>query len=317
MTLILIDAKNALYRFGYGMPKLRSGSGLLTGAVHGFLQMLLRLKKKYPDGRFIIAWDGPAYRKLGWRKQIYPEYKQRGESNAPPQLTKALPIQEVKIKEICNLIGLTQTALDEIEADDIIGVLAAKYAGEYSPVIYSTDKDFIQLMPLGVTLIRDTGKKRMTPETPTSVVALFRCYPKDVLKVRAIVGDKSDNIPKAVHGVAAVGAAKLIAAGADPTNEHCKIGRAWNSDAWGIVHRNYRIMRILQSVADFELNLEQRRALDREVTRIAAHLYGKIQPKRTQDHFRAFLRKLADLDLQEAIESRQELWSLDEISTNG
>lgn len=313
MTLLLIDGKNSLYRFGYGMPKLRSGSGVLTGAVHGFLQMLLRLKKKYPDGRFIVAWDGLAYRDLGWRKQIYPAYKQRGEGNAPPHLRKSLPMQEAKIKEICDLIGITQTALDEVEADDIIGVLAARYAEDYSPVIYSTDKDFIQLMPLGVTVIRDTGKKRMKPETPTSVAELFRCYPKDVLKVRAIVGDKSDNIPGAAFRVATVGAAKVIAAGADPANEHCKIGRAWNNEAWSIVHRNYRVMRILQSTSDFELSLEQRRALEREVVRIEAHLYGKIKVERTQNHFRAFLRKLADLDLQEAIESRQELWTLDTI----
>jgi 5'-3' exonuclease len=309
MTLILIDGNNSLYRFGFAMKKLNTSEGVPTGAIHGFLQMMLRLKRKYEDAKFIVAWDGRGYRS-GWRAQVFPEYKGGRAKGEVTDEVKAIHEQGHKIKKICDLIGLTQTALDEVEADDIIGVLAAKYIPDMPVCIYSTDKDFIQLMTLGVTVIRDTGKQRLMPETINTVDVLFRCTPKDVLKIRSICGDSSDGIPGAMRGVGSVGASKAILAGADPANEKCKIGWSKFGEAWRVVHRNYRIMRILQSASDFELDTEQRRSLEREVVRIEAHLKGVVKAKRTETDFRALLTMLADLELQEAMENRNELWAL-------
>ena len=58
MRLVIIDAKNALFRFGYAHLTLQASDGRPTGAVYGILGLLLRLKEKYPDARFVMAWDG-------------------------------------------------------------------------------------------------------------------------------------------------------------------------------------------------------------------------------------------------------------------
>ena len=99
MTLILIDAKNAVYRFGYAMSRLHSSEGVPTGAIYGFLNMLLRLKKKYPDGRFIIAWDGQGYKQNGWRRKIFPGYKASRGGGKSPVDPETWWQQEARIKE--------------------------------------------------------------------------------------------------------------------------------------------------------------------------------------------------------------------------
>ena len=315
MTLIIIDGKNALYRFGHAMKNLITENNTPTGAVYGFIGMMLRLKKKYQDGQFVIVWDGIGYR-AGWRSKLYSEYKSNRAVTGLSADVKAIHSQEAVIKKICNLLGLVQTALDEVEADDIIGVLATQLKEYYETVVvYSTDKDFLQLMKNGVTVIRDVGKQRMTPMTPVDVGELFRCEIKDVLKIRAICGDGSDNIKGAMKGVGGVGAMKMIAAGADPGDPFCKVGHSrWGSEVWERVHTNYRIMRIIQSPDDKELSRSQQVQLEREVTRIEAHLFGKVKLKRTTDDFRALLALLSELELRDAIENRHELWALSKIN---
>src|ERR1700722_3457689 len=119
MTVIYIDGQNALYRFGYALRNLAAEDGTKTGAVHGLLSLLLRLKTKYKDPKFVVVWDGKGYRN-GWRSQIFPEYKGNRKGEQTPELQEIL-LQFGPIKRCLDLLGITQSALDEIECDDLIG----------------------------------------------------------------------------------------------------------------------------------------------------------------------------------------------------
>lgn len=310
-TLILIDGKNALYRYGYAMKNLRTEDGHFTGALYGLLNALLRLEKKYEGARFVVVWDGHGY-KQGWRAKLYPKYKANRVAavDGGSQELKAVHQQEHAAKDILRSIGIAQSALDSVEADDIIGILANAYAREYQVVIYSSDMDFLQLMPLGVTVLRDAGPKRMQPETENTVLERYRVSPGKILKLRAICGDKSDAI-EGLFGVGPVGASKALSAGCDPAKKDCSKGLAWvGSEKWNVVHRNYRIMRIIPQVGDDELPLQDRAVLTKEMVRLESILRGKVQPPGRD---RSTMLSLFSLyELQEAVENRHTLWGLGE-----
>jgi DNA polymerase-1 len=301
MTVIFIDGKNALYRFGYALKTLATEDGTKTGAIHGFLSILLRLKTKYPDAKFVVVWDGREYRK-GWRSQVFPAYKGNRTGEQSAELQEIL-LQAGTIQRCLTLMGVTQSVVDEIECDDLIGVLSAQCLKKgLEPIIYSTDKDFLQLMHRGVKVIRDVVKpSTLNPEDVYAVHDLFRCTLPNVLKVRAICGDGSDGIPGIQKGVGVVRAAAMVGS--------C---RNWdlvcrqNSD----LARNYRIMRIVTEVNDAELSSEHQDALAKECSRVIGILSGTVRVMRDGTERRVLMCVLAELELSELLGRRDELWAL-------
>jgi DNA polymerase I len=302
MTVCLIDGRNCLYRFGWALNNLRTSDGTKTGAVYGLLSCMLRLKTKYEDARFVVVWDGPGYRKA-WRSKLFTEYK-ANRAVKQTEETRQVLMQFGPIKKCLKLMGVAESCLDEFECDDLIGVLTTQcVALGWKTVIYSSDKDFMQLMDMkGVHLIRDVAKpSRLRPEDATAVYEHFKCDIKDVLKVRAICGDPSDGIPGVMKGVGPVRAAAFVG--------QC---RNWNKalkENPGL-ERNYRLMKILRDLDDPELTLEHKQALDQEVARVLNVLHGSVQMERDHRDRRALMEVLAELELQELLDRRVELWNL-------
>ena len=239
MTTILIDANNLLFRYGYALKAMRTTDGQYTGAVYGVLQCMLRLKRRYPDAFFVVVWDGEG---PTWRHELFPAYKAGRQHDD----FKAKVIEQRAILEkIVALIGVPSVRIQGYEADDVIGTLA-RWARDEHPVIVSGDKDFLQLLRWGVTVISDT--KTLKPETARSVQEKFGCGPANLLKVRTVAGDASDGIPGPVERVGTVRAAKEIEAHAqeydfmrDDPPECCP--ETWRA-VWGDLMRNYKLMRI-------------------------------------------------------------------------
>lgn len=316
MNVILIDGKNALYRYGYAMKNLRTATGQTTGAIYGFLKLLPRLKNVYPDCRVVVVWDGKNY-KSGWRTRLYSDYKGNRNGKEKSEDLKAILAQEEVIRTLLRLPAIAQSTVEEVEADDLIGILAAEcFTHGLQPYVYSSDRDFCQLMPK-VQLIRDVDKERkLKPETSAEVKAYFRCELEQVLRVRAICGDGSDNIPGAIPGVGPVGAAKLVQAGVDPAiPSYVKVTglvqrKYMLRPYWETIHRNYRIMRILQSTDDPELTLAQQSCLAREKLRVLGLIRGVVKERRNHTDSIAFASQLAELELEEAISKRHEIWSM-------
>ena len=199
-TLLLVDGSSYLYRAYHALPDLRGPGGIPTGAIHGVVSMMKKLREQYPAALGACVFDAPG---RTFRDDWYADYKAT-RSAMPPDL--ALQIEP--IHEAVKLLGWPVLAVPGIEADDAIGTLCAAAAPEGFDVVVSTgDKDLAQLVNPRVTLVNTmTGERLDEP----GVVAKFGVPPTLIVDYLTLVGDSVDNVP----GVDKVGpktAAKWLA----------------------------------------------------------------------------------------------------------
>lgn len=198
--LILVDGSSYLFRAFYALPDLRTTRGFPTGAIRGVISMLRRLQKDYPNSSVIVVFDAPG---KTFRDEIFEEYKANR-----PSMPDDLAIQIQPIHEIIDLMGLPRLVIEGVEADDVIGTLAAEATAKNQTTIISTsDKDLAQLVNDHVTLVDTMKNESLNRE---GVLEKFGVGPERIIDYLALMGDKVDNIP----GVPSVGpktAAKWLA----------------------------------------------------------------------------------------------------------
>jgi len=190
-TLLLVDGSSYLYRAYHALPNLSGPGGVPTGAIHGYIAMLRRLREQFPAARAACVFDarGPTFRDA-W----YPAYK----ANRSP-MPEPLAQQVGPIHEVARLLGWPVLEVPGIEADDTIGTLARVAAQGGARVVISTgDKDLAQLVGPQVTLVNTMSGEALDPE---GVRAKFGVPPERIVDYLALVGDSVDNVP----GVAQVG----------------------------------------------------------------------------------------------------------------
>lgn len=189
--LILVDGSSYLYRAFHALPPLTTSTGMPTGAVKGVLNMLLSLRKQYPDSPFAVVFDakGPTF-----RDALFEEYK----SHRPP-MPDDLRVQIEPLHASVRALGFPLLCIEGVEADDVIGTLARQSAARGCPVVISTgDKDMAQLVDEHISLVNTmTG----TALDEAGVTEKFGVGPELIIDYLALMGDKSDNIP----GVPGVG----------------------------------------------------------------------------------------------------------------
>ncbi len=197
--LLLIDASSSIFRAFYALPALRNAAGVPTNATLGFLSMLQKvLRDTSPDG-VVVVWDAPGPKR---RVELYSDYK--ATRDATPE---DLHAQFGWIRRAVGAYGLAAMEYEGEEADDVIATLTRQALGAgFDVEIVSTDKDLMQLVSDRVTLL-DTAKDRRIG--PAEVMERFGVPPEQILDLRALIGDSSDNIP-GVKGIGAKGAAKLM-----------------------------------------------------------------------------------------------------------
>ena len=199
-TMLLVDGSSYLYRAFHAMPDLRSADNFPTGAVHGMVAMMKRLREQFPAEHAVCVFDasGPTFRDA-W----YDQYKAQ---RAP--MPDALRQQIEPIHEVVKLLGWPVLQVPGIEADDAIGTLARVAAQSGHQVVISTgDKDLAQLVGERVTLINTMSNERLDIE---GVKAKFGVAPERIVDYLSLVGDVVDNVP-GVMGVGPKTAAKWIA----------------------------------------------------------------------------------------------------------
>jgi len=198
--MLLVDGSSYLYRAYHAMPDLRSPNGFPTGAVHGMVAMMKRLRDQYPAEHAACVFDasGPTFRDA-W----YPEYKGHRAPMPEPLVEQIEPIHEV-----VRLLGWPVLQVGGIEADDVIGTVAQVAAASGHRVLISTgDKDLAQLVTPDVGLVNTMSNESLDE---AGVLAKFGVPPDRIIDYLTLMGDAVDNVP----GVEKVGpktAAKWIA----------------------------------------------------------------------------------------------------------
>lgn len=196
--LVVIDGANAIYRAFFAIPNLRSPDGSPTGAAYGFVTMLIKVLREENPTHIAVASDPPGG---SFRRRIYPEYK-AGRDAQPEDLTAQLPL----VADLCAAFGVPMLEVADFEADDVIATLVETAPAGAEVCIVSTDKDLMQLVRPGVELLDGVKGRRIDS---AAVEERFGVPPAQLLDMRSLVGDPSDNIP-GVKGIGEKGAAKLI-----------------------------------------------------------------------------------------------------------
>jgi DNA polymerase-1 len=198
--LLLVDGSSYLYRAYHALPNLTGPDKFPTGAIHGFIAMLKKLRADHPAAHAACVFDAKG---KTFRDDWYSDYK-ANRSPMPEDLAKQIE----PIHEVVKLLGWPVLEVPGIEADDAIGTLSRCAARNGHRVVVSTgDKDLAQLVDDRVTLINTMSGERLDPP---SVMAKFGVPPSAIVDYLTLVGDAVDNVP----GVDKVGpktAAKWIA----------------------------------------------------------------------------------------------------------
>ncbi len=200
----LIDGSGYIFRAFHALPPLtRPSDGLPVGAIHGFCNMLWKLLRetkgeKRPSHLAVIFDHG----KTSFRNAISAEYKAH-RPDPPPELVPQFSL----IRDAVRAFNVACVEKEGFEADDIIATYtrdAVEAGGEV--VIVSSDKDLMQLIEPGVTML-DTMKNKVIGEP--EVLEKFGVPPAKVVEVQALAGDSIDNVP-GVPGIGVKTAAELI-----------------------------------------------------------------------------------------------------------
>jgi len=210
--LVLIDGNSLLHRAYHAYPRLTTHEGEVVGAVYGFAVMLLTALEKLAPKYAAVAWD---VGKITFRHEDYKEYK-AGRAETDQELVDQIG----RTREVVAALNIPQFGIENYEADDLIGTLsfqAAKTNDEVQVVIVTGDRDALQLvdddkvvvyMPGGggSKFAKDRGISLYDEE---AVKVKYGLAPKQVIDLKGLMGDASDNI-KGVRGVGQVTATKLL-----------------------------------------------------------------------------------------------------------
>lgn len=201
MKILLIDGNSIMNRAFYGIRMLTSSKGFPTNALTGFMNIYFKLLKEERPDRIAAAFDLKA---PTFRHKLYSEYK--GTRHAMPEdLAAQMPI----IKQILKTLGVPVVELEGYEADDIIGTLSRAAADIGADCVISTgDRDSFQLVNDHVTVRLATNKEDIL-YTPDKIREQYGVNPREMLEVKALMGDTSDNIP-GVTGIGEKTALSLI-----------------------------------------------------------------------------------------------------------
>ena len=201
--LILIDGNSLAFRAFYGLPLLSNQSGLHTNAIFGFQKILDKIIREEDPTHFLIAFDAG---KQTFRHEKYGEYK-GGRQKTPPELGE----QFAPIRKLIDAYGIKRYEVENYEADDIIGSLS-KQADEngMETIIITGDRDLTQLASDHVTIyFTKKGVTQIDKYTPEYIEEEYGLRPEQIIDMKGLWGDTSDNIP-GVPGIGEKTAIKLL-----------------------------------------------------------------------------------------------------------
>jgi len=201
--IILLDGNSLSYRAYYAMPSLKNKKGLYTNSVYGFTLMLEKILEDTKPKYALVAFDKG---KETFRHKSYEAYKGTRDKT-PNELVE----QFGYVRELLDSYGIKYEEHLDYEADDIIGSYAkiAEKAG-LEVIIVSGDKDLTQLASDNITVYyTKRGVTEIDYYTPEFINEKYGLTPQQIIDMKGLMGDKSDNIP-GIPGVGEKTAIKLL-----------------------------------------------------------------------------------------------------------
>ncbi len=201
MKLLAIDGNSIMNRAYYGIKLLSNSKGQFTNAITGFMNIYLKEMSAVKPDCVAVAFDLKA---PTFRHKANADYK-ANRKGMPAELAQQMPV----IKKILTQLGVKILECEGYEADDILGTLSRIFSesGNES-VILTGDRDSYQLVSESCT-VRLAGTKETKIYTPERIFEEYGLKPRQMIEVKALMGDTSDNI-SGVRGIGEKTALNLI-----------------------------------------------------------------------------------------------------------
>lgn len=202
--LLLLDGNSLANRAFYALRLFSTSDGVFTNAVYGFLTMLYKLLDEEKPDYVAVAFDksGPTF-----RHEEFAEYKGT-RKGAPDEFRPQLEL----LREVLTALNIPWVRMDRFEADDLIGTLSKKAEEKgVDTLVVTGDRDALQLIDEHVTvMMTKKGISDVVRYTPDVLKQEYGLSPSQIIDLKALMGDQSDNIP-GVPGVGEKTAQKLLA----------------------------------------------------------------------------------------------------------
>lgn len=205
-SLLLVDGMALLFRAYYATATSgyirRTKAGTPTNAIYGFLRYLWDAVDTFEPTHVACCWDMPA---KTFRSEQFAAYK----GNRPEAPEDLIP-QFSLIRDVMDCLGIPNLGVEGFEADDCIGTLASRYSKDMNVMVLSGDHDLLQLVSERTTvIIMKKGHGNYMVYTPETLYQEKGLNPRQVIDVKGLMGDTSDNYP-GVRGIGEKTALKLI-----------------------------------------------------------------------------------------------------------
>lgn len=202
-TAVLVDYRWVLYRSAFRFSEFvveEDDAEIRTGCIYGILEFVKTVLDSYDNCTIYFCLDGkPVY-----RESLFPEYKaKRHEGDPVPEIACARRLHDEPIKILSHVPNVQFVQDLEREADDLMSILSFKELGlGRKPIIFSGDKDLLQLQQFGVEISKsiEDGRLQLLDKNYITLHKDFEVAPDELLYLRALDGDKSDGIPASLGG---------------------------------------------------------------------------------------------------------------------
>lgn len=301
-----------------------SDNNWLTQQVNASLNFMSGGKKAAPVGEVVREIKG--YK--GGRVEFDVKHKEYADDKAKAGA------QIPELQRILRRLNFTQFKINELEADDMIGILATSILEKdlfEKVIIVSSDKDFYQLMSDRVKISLGNENGIHDYMQARDVLDKHGVGPENWLKFRALCGDASDSIPPAVPGLGPKTAINLLAAGVDPSvkdyrdlgyNVRLKMGDMkirgigivnW-VQVWPVIRRNYTLCKIMLDHRDGRISDNKRQEIYELTRDLRREDFLRKRPG--EGVFREFSEWLVKNEMEHLFGRRQEFWEIG-INTKG
>lgn len=208
---LLFDGHAVIYRAFYALPKLSDSQGRVVNAVYGFARVIISAIKDFSPRYIAVTFDHP---KPTFRHKKFKDYKAHR-----PEMPDLLKPQIPLIKDVVNALNIPQFEREGYEADDLIGTISYKL--DYEPqtinadpnlltMIVTGDKDSFQLVDNNTHVwVPGRSQGKDLEYDPALVKEKMGVSPKQIIDLKGLMGDSSDNIP-GIKGIGPKTAAKLL-----------------------------------------------------------------------------------------------------------
>ncbi len=191
--LLLIDGNSIAFRGFFALyqslDRFKNSSGLHTNALYAVHNMLENVLEREQPTHVLVAFDAG---KTTFRHAFYDDYK-AGRAKTPSEFKEQMPY----LRDLIEGLGMKHYELDNFEADDIIGTLATHAnPEEFDVVVLSGDKDLTQLATDTIRVdVTVKGVSEIESYTPEHILEKYGLTPKQIIDMKGLAGDQSDNIP--------------------------------------------------------------------------------------------------------------------------